>query len=214
MLSPATLADAVAEGLRRRAVQDNLEQVVYGFDSLDELGLHPIIQESLRAAGLGVYPEQRYPSDWNIEKRSEGRRCDIVITEDATGKPLRDPRLKGTLFDTLDAIDPQEAYWLEVKTVSQYTSDGPFKGYSKELNSPVADDVRKLWADPLVFHAGLLLVLFTETQEVAEHDLLAWHRRCLDRGYPIAAPAARGLRITNRIGNGWCAAAVFGVRGL
>ena len=39
----------------------------------------------------------------------------------------------------------------------------------------------------------VLLILFTETREVAEHDLLAWFDRCLKRGYPVASPAARGF---------------------
>lgn len=214
MWSTADIADAVAAGLKRRAAEENLEQVVYGFDSFDELKLHPLIQQSLRDAGYGVFAEQRYPSDWELTKQSEGKRCDVVITHDAAGPALRDPRLRGTLFDTLDAVDPEEAYWLEVKTVGQYTTDGPFKGYSKELLSPVADDVKKLWSDRLIYHAGLLLLLFTESQATAEHDLIAWHRRCLDRGYPVAAPAARGFALTDRIGNAWCAVAVFGVRGV
>ena len=200
--SPASIADAVHKGMRHRAAQDDAEQAVYGFDALDELGLHPLVHQALRDAGYGVFPEQRYPSAWEIK------------TQDAKGPGLRDPRLRGTLFDTLDAVDPEEAYWLEIKTVSQFTADGPFKGYSRELLSPVADDVKKLWADPFIFHSGLLLLLFTESQAVAEHDLLAWHDRCLKRGYPVASPAARGFAISNRIGNGWCSVAVFGVRGV
>lgn len=214
MLSPADIADAVTAGLRARAAQDDLEQVVYGFDSYAELKLHPLVHAALRNADWGVFPEQRYPSEWSNTKQSQGLRCDVVITLDANGPGLRDPRLRGTLFDTLDAVDPESAYWLEVKTVSQYTTDGPFKGYSKELLSPVADDVKKLWGDSLIYHSGLLLLLFTETREVAEHDLHAWFDRCLKRGYPVASPAARGFNITNRIGNGWCEVAVFGVRGV
>jgi hypothetical protein len=212
--SPADICEAIAAGLRRRARQDDQEQVVYGFDSFAELKLHPIVHQALRDAGYGVFPEQRYPGDWINPKQSEGFRCDVVITQDATGPGLRDPRLKGTLFDVLEAVDPEAAYWLEVKTVSQHTSDGPFRGYSKELLSPVADDVKKLWADGLIFHSGLLLILFTESREVAEHDLRAWFDRCLKRGYPVASPAARGFEIVNRIGNAWCEVAVFGVRGV
>jgi len=214
MLSPSLLADAIADGLKARANADDEEQAVYGFDSLAELKLHPLVRQSLKAAGYGVFPEQRYPSDWGNPRHSEGMRCDVVITEDAAGPCLRDPRLRGTLFDTLGAIDPEDAYWLEIKTVSQHTTNGPFRGYSRELLAPVADDVKKLWADGLIFHCGLLLILFTETREVAEHDLLAWFDRCLKHGYPVASPSARGFPITNRIGNGWCAAAVFGVRGV
>jgi hypothetical protein len=57
-------------------------------------------------------------------------------------------------------------------------------------------------------------VLLVEKPEVAEHDLVAWHKKCLDRGYPVAAPAVRGFRITERIGNAWCAIAMFGIRGV
>ncbi len=214
MLSPPDIADAITAGLKARAALDDLEQAVYGSDSLPELKLHPLVQAALREAGYGVFPEQRYPSDWINPKRSEGLRCDVVLTRDAGGPGLRDPRTRGTLFDTLDAVDPEAAYWLEVKTVSQHTTDGPFRGYSRELLSPVADDVKKLWADSLIFHSGLLLLLFTESREVAEHDLLAWFDRCLKRGYPVASPSARGFEIGNRIGNGWCEVAVFGVRGV
>jgi len=210
--SSADLADAVRDGLHARAQQDDEAQVVYGIDALDELGLHPLIHESFNAAGWGVWPEQRYPSDWGFTKRSEGKRCDVVLTPEKM--PLREQQVRGTLFDTADAIDPEHAYWLEIKTVAQFESEGPAKRYSRELLSPVADDIKKLWSDPLLRHAGLLLVLFTADAEVAEHDMEAWHRRCLDRGYPVALPAVRGFRVTDRIGNGWCGIGLFDVRGV
>ncbi len=205
------IADAVAEGLQRRARADDLEQAVYGFDALDELGLHPVIQRALSDAGYGVWPEQRYPGEWHRRNRSEGRRCDVVLTPD--NRPLRDLELKQTLFDTPDAVDPQESYWLEIKTVAQYETSGPFARYSSELLTPVTQDLKKLWTDGLILHAGLLLVLFTAERQTAEHDLFVWHRCCLDRGIPAAAPAARFFAISDRIGNAWCAAAVFAVRG-
>lgn len=209
--SAADLADAVAEGLLARAHEDDLEQAVYGFDALNELELHPLIQRSLLAAGYGVWPEQRYPSDWGRSKKSEGQRCDIVLTPDA--RPLRNPQVKDTLFDTPDAVDAEQAYWLEVKTVAQHETGGPFRRYSAELFSPVTADVKKLWEDGVIRHAGLLLVLFTESKTVADHDIAAWHERCLEKGIPAGAPASRGFAINDRIGNAWCAAAVFGVRG-
>lgn len=211
--SPAQLADAIAGGLQARARADDLEQAVYGFDHLDELGLHPLIHDALHAAGLGVWPEQQYPGDWVRTRRSEGKRCDVVITP-APHQPLRDPVVKGTLFDTAQAIDAQDAYWLEVKTVAQFETSGPFPRYSAELFSPVTADIKKLWTDALICHAGLLLVLFTTDQGTAQHDLVAWHRRCLDRGYPVATPVVRGFTITDRIGNAYCAAALFGIRGV
>lgn len=211
MWSTEAIADAVFEGLVECAHADDLEQAVYGFDALDELKLHPIIQESLRRAGYGVWPEQRYPGAWNRAKRSEGRRCDIVLT--MGNRTLRNPDVKATLFDTPDACDADEAYWLEVKSVAQHERSGPFPRYSAELLSPVADDVKKLLNDGVIRWAGLLLVLFTEDRTIAEHDVEAWHKRCVEKALPVSRPALRGLAINNRIGNGWCAAAVIGVRG-
>lgn len=209
--SYAEIADAVHAGLTLRAQQDDLEQAVYGFDVLDELGLHPLLQEAFVEAGFGVWPEQRYPSDRHRARGSEGRRCDIVLTP--SGTPLRQPLAKRTLFDPEVACELEQAYWLEVKTVSQFDQRGPFRRYSAELMAPLAADVRKLWQDASIYHAGLLLVLFTEDRKIAEHDLAAWHRHCLDHGYPVNAPAVRGLPISDRIGNGYCTAAVFPVRG-
>lgn len=211
--SIAEIADAVETGLRARAAADDAEQAVYGFDSLDELGLHPLLAGALRDAGYGVHREQRYPGGWTKRKKSEGIRCDFVLTHDAL--PLRDPEMAGTIFGAaVDAEEPEGAYWLEVKTVAQFESGGPFRRYSAELFQPVAKDIRKLWSDAVIKHGGLLLVLFTQTREVAEHDLGAWHMRCIDKGYAVGPPAVRGFPITDRVGNGWCAAAVFGVRGV
>jgi hypothetical protein len=211
--STADIADAVEAGLRARAQTDDLEQAVYGFDALDELRLHPLIHAALRRTGCGVWPEQRYPNDRERSRKSEGRRCDVVLTP-SPDLPLRDPELRGTLFAAQAACDPEDAYWLEVKTVAQYETGGPFHRYSAELLAPVTADVRKLWTDGLIRYAGLLLVLFTEEQAVAEHDLSIWHQRCLDKGFPVAHGAVRGFAINNRIGNGWCAVGVYGVRGV
>lgn len=209
---PADIADAVEAGLRARAAADDAAQAVYGIDALDELGLHPLIAEAIAAEGYGVWPEQRYPGHWHKTKKSHGLRCDLVLTRD--GLPLRDPEIKDTLFDATAAEDAEAAYWLEVKTVAQFETSGAFKRYSAELLQPVAKDVQKIWSDGVIRHGGLLIALFTQSQEVAEHDLAAWHERCLRKGYPVGPPAVRGFAINDRIGNAWCAAAVFGVRGV
>lgn len=209
--STADIADAVEAGFLRRAEHDDLEQAVYGFDALDELGLHPIIFDALREPGWGVWPEMTYPGEYHKRKRSEGRRCDCVLTPGGT--PLRDRAVRGTLFDALDAADPEDAYWLEIKTVAQFEMSGAFRRYTAELLNPVQKDVKKLWSDGVIRHAGLLIVLFTRDAEVAEHDLAVWHDRCLSKGLPVGPPAVRGLPITDRIGNAWCGVAVYGVRG-
>lgn len=209
---PPDIADAIAAGLARQAQQDDAEHAVYGFDALDELSLHPLIHKALSDAGYGVWPEQRYPGHWHKSKRSEGLRCDIVLTPHQS--PLREESVKGTLFDNGGAIDAESAYWLEVKTVSQFETSGAFKRYSAELLSPVMKDVKKIWSDGVIMHGGLLIILFTESQEIAEHDLMVWHERCLRKGFPVQVPCLRSLPITDRIGNAWCSVAVFGVRGL
>lgn len=210
--STPDIADAVAQGLQQQAHRDDAEHAVYGFDAMDELALHPLIHEALQAQGFGVWPEQRYPGHRQKTKRSEGQRCDVVLTPE--GLPLRTEAVRGTLFDNPHAIDPQAGYWLEVKTVAQHETSGPFRRYSAELLAPVAKDVKKIWSDGQIHHGGLLIVLFTEDQETAEHDLAAWHERCLRKGFPVGPPAVRGFAINNRIGNAWCSVAVFGVRGV
>jgi hypothetical protein len=208
----AEIADAVAVGLQRRAAEDDAAQAVYGFDSLDELGLHPLVRNACGEAGYGAWPEQRYPGQRHRKSRAEGQRCDLVLTPDGT--PLREAGVRNTLFDAAPATDTEAAYWLEIKTVAQFESDGPFRRYSAELLQPVTKDVKKIWSDGIIKSGGLLLVLFTAGAEVAEHDLGVWHERCLSKGYPVGPPAVRGFPITDRVGNRWCAAAVFGVRGV
>jgi hypothetical protein len=185
---------------------------VHGLDALDELDLHPILEAALRSGGFGVYREQRYPADRGKRKVSEGERCDLVLTRD--GLPLRHPDAASTLFDPADAVDLDDAFWLEVKVVAQYAGEGPNRNYASQLLSTVRDDVTKLSKDPGILHAGLLIVLFVHEPIVAEHDLGIWQDRCLERGLPIAAPSVRSFPINDRIGNAVCAAALYPVRHL
>jgi hypothetical protein len=211
--STADIADAVYCGLLAKREADNLEQVVYGFDANDELGLHPIIQQSLRDAGYAVFPEQRYPADWTRRRKSEGKRCDVVLSDNPNATGLSTPELMGTLFESSEAVDPAAAYWLEIKTVAQFETGGPFARYASELLQPVTQDVKKIWTDSGIYYGGLLIVLFTQNQATAEHDLGIWHNRAIERGYPVMPPALRGLPIVDRIGNAWCGIGMFGVRG-
>jgi len=207
------IVEAVAGGFERAARAHDMEQSVYGLDALDELRLHPLIVAALRDAGFGVWPEQRYPSDrMGRRSKSLGKRCDLVLTPD--GRPLLEPEAERTLFGDDQAVPLEAAYWLEVKTVAQFTIDGPFARYSAELLSPVSQDIRKLSGDRLIFHAGLLLVLFTADRSTAEHDLGAWESRCLDRGYPVAPPLVRHIPIADRLGNAHLAVALYPVRRL
>lgn len=210
--SCADIADAIETGLKRQCEQLDIEQAVYGLDALDEVAIHPSLAAALRAAGYGVYREQRYPADRTRRKASEGERCDFVLTRD--GLPLLQPDAAGTLFDPPDAVELSDAFWLEVKVVAQFTTDGPNRNYASQLMSSVRHDVTKLSKDPHILHAALLLIMFVRDERIANHDLRIWQDRCLERGLPIGAPSQRFITMTDRHGNGLCAIAVYPVNHL
>ncbi|MBL1217649.1 MAG: hypothetical protein D8M59_09150 [Planctomycetes bacterium] len=203
------IADAVYKEFARRSEMYEQEQSVRGLDSLDELAHHVIIQAGLRQGGFGVYPEERYPKDAGRRKRSEGDRCDVVLTADSG--QLADPGAADTLFAELDAVPPDEAFWLEVKTVRQFTAEGPNPAYSAELSTRLRSDVAKLVRDRAIRHAGLLVMMYVSDQMVASHDLQVWERSCSERGLPIGVPSLRWVSIGDRIGHLWVGIAVYPV---
>lgn len=205
---------SVGDSLRSEAVRFDLEQSVTGIDTLSELALHPLIQQSLRDAGYGVHPEQRYPGHRTRPNRAEGDRCDIVLTE-RPDDHLLDPLASGTLFGARGA-QPDEAMWLEVKSAHQFgvtdAGIGASRGYSGQLLTASMADVRKLASDVVILHAALLVIMFTADAPTASHDLDAWMHRCLDKGLPIDSPILESFPIADRIGNGACTIAVVRVR--
>jgi hypothetical protein len=227
---PTMLVDIAAEGLQKRSGELEAEQAVYGLDALSEVQFHPLLAAAFRGAGFGVWPEQPLPGIVsNRPKRAERERCDLVLTESPL-HPLVDPvavlkesdAAAGTLFAGQMAppkprgVPPEEAYWLEVKLVEQFCFSagvpGPNRSYSSELLSIAPRDIPKLAADTLVRFGGLMLILFTAGREVAEHDLGAMAHRCLDQGFPVAAPCWRGFAVPDRIGNTWCTISILPVR--
>lgn len=207
MWSIADIADALEIGLTHKAEQLDKEHAVGGLDSLEELDLHPIIATALLEAGFGVHREQRYPADQIKRKRSEGERCDFVLTQDKL--PLAIPSDVPTLFDPPNAIPLSEAYWLEVKVVYQYTQDGPNHNYTSSLLTPGRRDVLKLAKDRGINHRGLLILLFSQDERVAEHDLAQWLHGALNQNLPISSPSLRDIAITDRLGNALCKIALY-----
>lgn len=205
------VADAVEAGLKRRCADLDAEQAVYGIDSLDEIELHPHLEQSFREAGFGAHREQRYPGHRGKRSLTEGDRCDFVLTPAPGDRPLVMEESRGTLFDDPNAVPLDEAFWLEVKSVSQFTPDGPNANYSSQLLSTVQQDVTKLSQDQGILHAALLIVLFVREKLVAEHDLTIWQDKCIERGLPIGAPACRCFPIADRHGNSACMIAVYPV---
>jgi hypothetical protein len=203
------IADAIAAGLQDRVDADRAAQAVSGVDALDELSLHPELAGALARAGYGVHREERYIGARSKRLRSEGRRCDLVLTPD--DRPLQDPQAVATLFDDPNAVPLEEAFWLEVKTVAQHTPEGPNAAWSNELLGTVRADVSKLSKDKGILHAGLLIVLWVASEDVATHDMGVWQDRCLELGLPIGTPSTRVLPIQDRLGNSACVIRLYPV---
>jgi hypothetical protein len=107
----------------------------------------------------------------------------------------------------------EDAFWLEVKLVGQFCHTdgvpGPNGQYGSELTRAITQDVRKLAADPEVLHAGLLLVLLTDSEGTARHDLVVATERALARRAPVRLPMLEGFDIGDRIGNRRVTLAMF-----
>ncbi|MFG0286252.1 MAG: hypothetical protein ACF8R7_17710 [Phycisphaerales bacterium JB039] len=224
-----TVSGALASHLARVEADLACQQAVRGLDALDELDLHPVIAAGLEAVGCGVLREVRYPGPVGRRaRRSERERCDLVLTP-GPGQRLADPvealreqdRMEGTLFAQIGAgpdegVAPQDALWLEVKTLGQFAfrdgTPGPNPSYASELVGGPARDIGKLARDGRIESAAVVIVLFCADEAVARHDIAAAAMRWLDKDLPFAEPLLDGLPIQDRIGNGWCAVALVRVR--
>jgi hypothetical protein len=212
------------------------EQAVHGLDALSEVELHPLLAGAFGAAGFGVKREWPYPGV--VEKRpkySARNRCDVVLM--GAGQELLDPvaelletdKAAGTLFESVATTDVAgatktlagaqcqvcqacDAFWMEVKVVGQYTYTlgvpGPNRAYGSELTGSLRVDLAKIGADSALRWAGLLLVLFTDEKETADHDLMVALHRSLDQGLSFSAPLVEAFEIPDRIGNRVCSVAM------
>lgn len=208
--SVSHLADALNDALAAEALSLDQRQSPHGLDSLDEVRLHPVLGRGLAAAGYGVYPEQMYPQPVRPRRETDCERCDLVVTPD--GQSLHAPWREPTLFDPPRPVPLDEAFWLEVKVIGQFTPDGPNSRYSAQLLTGAAQDVQKLSRNRGILHAGVLIVLFARDQETVDHDLAAWLDHCLRFGLSVRSPSVRGFEITDRLGNRRCSPGLYPVR--
>lgn len=210
------ILETTSRALRDEDARLAAEQSTLGIDALDELEMHPLLARAFEGAGFGVLREQRYPSIASLPRRSEGDRCDLVLTP-GPNQALRDPLERESLF-AQSGIEPAEALWMEIKLAHQYAlTDGALRAnpaYSSELLQLVPQDIRKLSRDEQIAHACVILLLFTQDEATALHDLAAWSRRAVENGLPCSAPLAQGLAITDRMGNGACHACLIQVHHL
>ncbi len=224
---------ALYEGLRLREDELSREQAVRGLDALDELAMHPLLAGSLAAAGWGVLREVPYPVTAGLgsagarPRHRERDRCDLVLTPE-TGMTLTDPvavlrerdKWQGSLFESqaqtaapaVHTCAPTDAFWLEVKVVGQFAfvhgvpvANG---SYGSQLTAAFAGDLSKLAADAEVRFGAALLVLFTQDEATAKHDLPVAMHRVLDKGFSLRNPAIESFAITDRVGNGCCTLAL------
>ena len=201
------LADALAAGLTRAAEAVELEQAVRGIDACSELELHPLLHAGLREGGYGVHPEQRFPRDRGKRRRSEGVRCDVVVTP--AGLPLADEAPQPDLFAPRTTVALADAMWIEVKAVAQFKALAANRAYASALQRPVWRDVEKLASDPQIAHAAVLLILFTADATVAAHDLAVWAGRASQNGLPLWPRVERSLAIGDRVGHRLCTLALW-----
>jgi hypothetical protein len=224
---------ALVDGLRRHEAELASEQAVRGLDALDELSVHPLLAQGLAHEGWGVLRETPYPvtaglgTQGNRPRHRERDRCDIVLTP-SRQMMLIDPiaqlrerdKWQGSLFEAQSsavvpapqACAPADAFWLEVKVVGQFAfvhgvpiANG---AYGSQLTAAFAGDLSKLAADAEVRFGAAVLVLFTQDEATAKHDLTVALHRVLDKGFSLRNPIIESFAITDRIGNACCTVAM------
>lgn len=164
------------------------------------------------------------------------QRCDLVLTPEPnqtlddslkTEKQRREEAatLEGSLFASLPTSDiahptshipPESCFYLELKLCGQYTNTsgipGPNRTYTSDLTRAPLADLKKLAEDHRIQHAGVMLIVFTEGEQVARHDIAILAHRVLDRNWPISSPTLRSFPISDRMGNSVCTVCLIGMR--
>lgn len=232
MWSHLELLDTIRARLRLedRALRE--QQAVRGLDALREIDLHPLISHAFSDGPLSSLREVYYPSSDSVLPNGNQRdRCDFVVLPDGK-KSLFDPvdahkklqSASGTLFEPVASLPeieahechPTDAFWVEIKIIAQHRYiDGvpvPNPKYAHELLSGPRTDVIKLAADPMIRHAGVLVVIFSEYEEAGVHDLSMAMREMIDQDLPVGMPEYTSLPIVDLGGNAWCTLGLIPVR--
>ena len=202
----STLADQLEQVIASAETASRLEQAVYGLDSRDELTLHTMLGDGLRAFHE-VAREVHYPSTVG-KKMTHRQRCDLVLT--SIGRPLRLDTRPVSLFDAPDQASPADALWLEVKIASQFREGGVrHGGYGTQWRQAVVADLRKMEAEPLIHEAALLLVVFNESAEILHKDLDLFESVLVQKEVLAGFRHVRCVPILDRIGHQLCSVALW-----
>ena len=202
-----TLADHLGQSLREAEEELRLEQAVYGLDARDERQLQALLAERL-APAYEVAREVHYPSTKG-KKLTHRMRCDLVLSP--KGQPLRlDTAGPPGLFDPPSLCEPADALWLEVKVAYQFREGGNrHAGYGAQWRHAVVEDLRKMEADPLVHDAGLVLVVFNESQPILDKDLELFEDVLARKEVLAGFRHVRTVPILERNGHRLCTVAVW-----
>jgi hypothetical protein len=135
-------------------------------------------------------------------------RCDLVLTP--KGRPLRLDSAMPTLFDPPNQVGPEDALWLEVKLAYQFREGNiPHSGYGAQWRNAVVEDLKKMESEPLIREAGLLLIVFNESQAILEKDLEIFETILVQKEVLAGFRQVRTVPILDRIGHKVCTAALW-----
>jgi hypothetical protein len=202
----STLADHFGEILSQAEGDLRLEQAVYGLDAKDELTLHALLADGLRR-WYDVAREAHYPSSAG-RKLTHRPRCDLVLTPKS--RALKLDSTPPTLFDPSDLCDPCDALWLEVKVAYQFREGGVrHGGYGAQWRTNVIEDLRKMEADEQIREAGLVLVVFNESDEILGKDLELFEDVLARKEVLAGFRQVRSVPILERMGHRMCTAALW-----
>ncbi len=186
------LADVAAGALAAEAAARLSEQAVHDVDALLELGLQDLLAEAFLSRGFLVERERRYPIHARRKRKSEGLRCDFVLSLPGAGE--------------------DEVVWLEVKRASQHVELLESAGLGGHLHRVATADIAKLASDAGVRRGALLLLLHAKEEAAGEAAVRAFAHRCLDEGLPIELPYVRQVPLMDRMGNAVTTVALIPVR--
>jgi hypothetical protein len=215
-IAAATVADAAVAALRAAADERDLAQEVRGIDSLPEREIQPVLATGFEAAGLHPLREVRFPQRAGEPVRSVGTRCDFVLRTIDAPLDLGDdvdaeddePDEGPGLFAKLDpepvappiAMDPESAFWLEVKTGAACRDLGD-AGDLSTLPKRTTVDLARLAHAGGIRHAAVLVVAFGPDEATLAHDAHALDRHAAEQGLPTLGAIVRTFPLTDRHGN-------------
>ncbi len=206
----ATVADAAVAAVRAACEERDLAQEVRGVDSLPERDIQTILERGFEAAGLHPMREVRFPHRAGEPIRSVGTRCDVVLRPTETPLDLGDDPEEADddgpgLFDDVAQppaarLDPERAFWLEVKTGAACRDLGD-AGDLSTLPKRTLVDLARLAHARNIRHAAAIVVAFGIDEATLARDAHALDRHAAEQGLPTLGAVVRTFQLTDRHGN-------------